>query len=371
MQVMMRGITGKYASPVYGGEWGTGRSTLSYSPLLMLPLKKAIIDGNAVLQWLMPIPVEWLIERDWWVQTHWEDGDSREVYRQLLRSPILRDMVSTARMYPGARAMVVHIDQVPEPEGQKPSSANVHTVSLTHHRFLIPAQELEIVYDTMSADYLLDMSVNSCFETTGTIKTEMTMRVILWNVTKEGKKKLHKVATPAAQELKTVSFQLESCYEDTRKMKLRKGDNPRIRATMQDEVLLYNAGSADTLELEDTNMYQTDSRDRAADRDAEAYEGFKHFRTSEQIVADDALFMENPRLSKMRQGIGTYGYCAGMSNPTNLWNHYETVHSVSRQVAPFTPPSVWQTLLGREMGARTEHLIRCTFKGTEVLGDAS
>ena len=78
MQVMMRGITGKYASPVYGGEWGTGRSTLAYSPLFMLPLKKPIIDGNPVLQWLMPIPVEWLIERDWWVQTHWEDGDSRE-----------------------------------------------------------------------------------------------------------------------------------------------------------------------------------------------------------------------------------------------------------------------------------------------------
>ena len=76
-------------------------------------------------------------------------------------------------------------------------------------------------------------------------------------------------------------------------------------------------------------------------------------------MADDALFMENPRLIKMRQGVGTYGYCAwcdaGMSNPTNLWNHYESVHSVSMQVAPYTPPSVWQTLLGREMGARIEH----------------
>ena len=256
--------------------------------------------------------------------------------------------------------MVVHIDRVPEPEVQRPSSANVFTVSLAHHRFLVPAQELEIVYDTMSADYLLDMSVNSCFETTGTIKTEMTMRVILWNVSKEGKKKLHKVAAPATQELKTVSFRLASCYEwDTRKMRLRKGDNPRTRATMEDEVLLGNAGSAGTLELEDTNMYQTDSRDRAADRDAEAYEGFKHFRTSQQIVADDALFMENPRLIKMRQGVGTYGYCAwcdaGMSNPTTLWNHYESVHLVGMQVAPFTPPSVWQTLLGREMGARIEH----------------
>ena len=304
----------------------------------------------------MPIPAEWMIERDWWIQTHWEDGDSREVYRQLVKSPILSDMISTARMYPGARAMVVHIDQVPEPEEQKPTSANVHTVSLAHHRFLIPAQELEIVYDLMSADYLLDMAVKSCFETTGTIKTEMTMRVILWNMSKEGKKKLHKVSAPAAQEMKTVSFQLASCYDwDTRRMRLRRGDDPMIRATMEDEI-----GSADDdLELEDTNMYQTDSRDRAADRDAEAYEGFRHFRTSEQIVADDALFMENPRLIKMRQGVGTYGYCAwcdaGMSNPTTLWNHYETVHSVSMQVAPFTPPSAWQTLLGREMGARIEH----------------
>ena len=128
---------------------------------------------------------------------------------------------------------------------------------------------------------------------------------------------------------------------------------------MEDEILLGQAGSAQAFELEDTNMYQTDTRDQAADRDAEAYEGFKHFRTSQKIEADDALFMENPRLIKMRQGVGTYGYCAwcdaGMSNPTNLWNHYQSVHSVSMQVAPYTPPSVWQTLLGREMGARIEH----------------
>ena len=125
MQVMMRGSAGRYVSPVYGGEWCTARSTLAYSPLFMLPLKKSIIDGNAILQWLMPIPVEWLIERDWWVQTHWEDSDSREVYRQLLRSPVLRDMVSTARMYPGARAMIVHIDQVPPPERQRPGGAQM------------------------------------------------------------------------------------------------------------------------------------------------------------------------------------------------------------------------------------------------------
>ena len=129
--------------------------------------------------------------------------------------------------------MVVHIDQVPEPEGQKPTSANVYSVSLANHRYLIPAQELEIGHDMSTADYMPDVAVKSCFEMTGTIKTEMTMRVILWNMVKEGKKKLHTISKPAAQELQTVSFQLASCYEwDTRSMRLRRGDDPVIRASM-------------------------------------------------------------------------------------------------------------------------------------------
>ena len=226
------------------------RTTLAYPPLFVLPLKKATIDGTPILQWLMPILVEWLVERDWWVQTHWEDSDSREVYRQLLRSPILRDMISIARMYRGARAMIVRLDQVPPPEEQKPTSANVFTVSLTMHRFLITSQELEVLYDMMSADYLLNIAIRACFDTSGTIKTEMTMRAIMWNMAKETKRaKLHKVDAPAVQEIKTVSFQLAECYEWDHRSRLRKGDDPRIRSTMEDEILLHNAGSAWNPEL--------------------------------------------------------------------------------------------------------------------------
>ena len=211
----------------------------------------------------------------------------------------------------------------------------------------------------MSADYLLDMAVRASFDTSGTIKVEMTMRVIMWHMAKEKKgAKLHKVSAPTVQELKTVSFQLAECYEWNNRYRLKRGDNPMIRATMEDEVLLHDAGSAEMVELEDTNMFQTDSRDSAADRDAEAYENQKCFRTGEDIKADGKLFQENPR-AKLRAGNATYGYCAwcdaSMTSPTGLWNHYESVHSVNMQVAPYTPPSVWQTLLGREMGARTVH----------------
>ena len=84
--------------------------------------------------------------------------------------------------------MVVKIDQVPPPSGEKPTSANVFTASLTMHRFLITSQELEVLYDMMSADYLLDIVVKANFDTRGTIKSEMVMRVIKWNMSKDSKK---------------------------------------------------------------------------------------------------------------------------------------------------------------------------------------
>ena len=68
---------------------------------------------------------------------------------------------------------------------------------------------------------------------------------------------------------------------------MKRGDDPFIRATREDEVLLYSAGQAWNPELEDTNMFQTDSRDRAADRDADAYDDMRYSRTNEQVVAED------------------------------------------------------------------------------------
>ena len=64
MQKKMRSDTGKYVSPTHGGQWSLGHT------MLLLPIKKSIVDGNAVLTWITPVPVEWLVERDWWVRTH-------------------------------------------------------------------------------------------------------------------------------------------------------------------------------------------------------------------------------------------------------------------------------------------------------------
>ena len=89
MNVMIKSFTGQYVSPTYGGEWSISKTTLQYAPLVVLPLKKTIIDGNPFLQWITPLPAEWLVERDWWIQTHWEDNDCRMVLPQSGRMPNL------------------------------------------------------------------------------------------------------------------------------------------------------------------------------------------------------------------------------------------------------------------------------------------
>ena len=175
--------------------------------------------------------------------------------------------------------MIVNLDQVPPPSEKKPGGANVFTVSMMMHG-LITSQELEILYDMMSADYLLDVAVKANFDTCGTIKTEMVTRVIKWNMAKESKgSKLHKVDAPSVKEFKAVSFVIADEYDWDNRNRLKKGNAPYIRATMEDEGLMNTAGSAWNSELEDTNMFQTDSRDRPADRDAETYDNQRHLVT--------------------------------------------------------------------------------------------
>ena len=132
------------------------------------------------------------------------------------------------------------------------------------------------------------------------------------------------------------------------------------RPTMEDMAMSRDMGSAESAVLEETNMYQTDSRDLAADREAEEHEHYVRTHGATLTVsAEDPLFLENEKLEKCRTGAATYGYCAWcdapMGHPTKLRKHYEDVHQVLIQVAPMTPPSVWQTLVGREMRARTSH----------------
>ena len=129
------------------------------------------------------------------------------------------------------------------------------------------------------------------------------------------------------------------------------------KPTVEDWALARDLGSIEDVVLEETNMFQTDSRDLAADREAEEDQDTFNVFGEKGVSLADKLSKENEKLEKCRAGLATYGYCAWcdapIGNPNKLWKHYLDSHQVLMQVAPTSPPSVWQTLMGREMGART------------------
>ena len=357
MQVMLKSFTGQYVSPTYGGEWSISKTTLQYAPLVVLPLKKTIMDGHPYLQWITPLPVEWLVERDWWIQTHWDDNDCRMIYRNLVACPILRDMISTARLYPGGRVKLIELKAIP-PVRDPPMDVTIENCAVMLHRYLLTARELEIIYIIVSSDYLISAEATGSYTSNNVVKNEVTMQVLKWTVTSHKSKKPYKMNTidhPTVQALGALAFLPRvEFHQDAR---IRDGWEVQNKATVDDWALARSLGAIEDAALEETNMFQTDSRDLAADREAEEHVDNFDMYGEKEISSVDKLFKENEKLARCRDGLQTYGYCAWCDapivNPNKLWKHYQDQHQVLMQVAPMSPPSAWQTLMGREMGART------------------
>ena len=161
----------------------------------MFPLKKSIIDGNLVLQCLTLIPVEWLNESGGCKLTGRTTIAARftEILCGVLR---LRDLISTARLHPGSRPMIVEVSAVPPPKVDLPEGTIVDNASLLLHKDMLSAKELEVIYSMMSVDYLVSIDLTRTFEMMGMYKMEMSMRVLKWEMKKERKKKLHTVEFP-------------------------------------------------------------------------------------------------------------------------------------------------------------------------------
>ena len=191
-----------------------------------------------------------------------------------------------------------------------------------------------------------------------TVKNEVTMQVIKWTVSTHKSKKAYKLNTidkPSVQTLGAYAFiPREDYHQDAW---LSGGREVQLRSNSDDLALARTLGSVDETALEETNMFQTDARDLAADREAEEHEDNFDCYGEKEVSSMDSIFKENEKLIKCREGHQTYGYCAWcdapIGNPNKLWKHYLDQHQVLMQVAPMSPPSVWQTLMGREMGART------------------
>ena len=252
---------------------------------------------------------------------------------------------------------IIEIKAIP-PVTEPPMAITINNCTVMLHRFLLTARELEIIYNLVSSDYLVSAEVTGSFASNNVVKNEITMQILKWTVTAHTLKKSYKMNTidqPTVQAHEAVAFIPRVEYH--KDVRLRSGREVYNKATVDDWALARSLGSIEDAALEETNMFQTDTRDLAADREAEEHLDNFDVYGEQEVSSVDKLFKENEKLARRRDGLQTYGYCAlcdaPIGNPNKLWKHYQDTHQVLMQVAPMSPPSAWQTLMGREMGART------------------
>ena len=165
------------------------------------------------------------------------------------------------------------------------------------------------------------------------------------------KAKMNFVNQPTVKSFQAFSFNRKNEFD--KDVWVCSGRAVYNKPTMEDMALSRDMGSAESAVLEETNMYQTDSRDKAADREAEEHEHYVRTHGATLTVsAEGPLFLENEKLEKCRTDAA-----AG-----------STMRQVLLQVAPMTPPSVWQTLVRREMRA-THFALRVPGRAVQILGD--
>ena len=171
---------------------------------------------------------------------------------------------------------------------------------------------------------MVSMTVTGSFANAGMIKNELSVNILKWTV-KAGKSgKLSHIHQPTVVEHGANAYVPEAEYHQD--VWAHSGRAVYNKPTMDDQALARQLGAVESAALEETNMYQTDSRDLAADREAEEYADTARTYGQSSVSSADALFKENEKLEKCREGLDTYGYCAWcdapIGNPNKLWRHY-------------------------------------------------
>ena len=81
-------------------------------------------------------------------------------------------------------------------------------------------------------------------------------------------------------------------------VRLRAGREVYNKSTVDDWALARSLGSLEEVSLEETNVFQTDSRDLAADREAEEHLDNFDVYGEEKVSSVDELFKGNEKLAR-------------------------------------------------------------------------
>ena len=106
--------TSERISLQYGGVWTLESSSLVDIPTTSIALSRTVRGDLSYASGLIPIPEEWLVERDtdWYIVNHWEDQFCREAYQKLCIFDEMQHLRTAAMVLLGATPSVCTVSLI-------------------------------------------------------------------------------------------------------------------------------------------------------------------------------------------------------------------------------------------------------------------
>ena len=360
--------TSEYVSPQFGGSWTLESSSLCHHPTVIIALNRTIRDGSSYVSCLTPIPEEWLVEKDWFIVNHWEDQFCRDVYQDLCVHAEFQHLRATALLSPGTTPRVCPVDNLMNTRPSPPlgDQVTLETLDPCAWRYVLTMDDLASYRLKTRSDVVGTWEIAS---TTYNhfycqVKVEISAQCFTQPASKSGKSYCGEQSDKAesAQVVHTRIFLLPP--EATRLTRsafaaLRKDPTQPTGASKA-----YHESQSRIYKMEAPMFVGvgegTDTMDFLADLSALKVISPEEVTRARPVVSDPVPKSESPLLQKLKQGDVPYAYCAwckeALKTRSMLEEHYYAIHHVVLQPSCCAPPSMFQTIMGKELRWRQENI---------------
>ena len=358
--------TGEYVSPQFGGTWNLESTSLCHYPMVIIALNRTIRDGVSYVNCLTPIPEEWLVERDWFIVNHWEDKFCREAYRDLCVHAEFQHLRALAQLSPGTTPQVCPVDTLVNTPNKvlTEDSVSMKTLAPCSWRYVLNMDDLARFRLKTRSDVVVTWVIEATTfkhfycQVKVVVVTQCFTPAISTSGATYCAEKAVKEDSAQARHIRTFMLPTHMVGLSTMACYALKKDNSIIRGAAK----AYRESQTRIYKIE-APMYVgvgegIDSLDFHAD--LSALKVILPDETHERPLSSQPVpRSDSPLLQQLKQGETTYAHCAWCATalPTRykLEEHYYLAHHVVLQPSCCAPPSVFQTIMGKELQLRQKN----------------
>ena len=359
--------TSEYVSPQFGGSWTLESSSLCHHPTVIIALNRTIRDGSSYVNCLTPIPEEWLVERDWFIVNHWEDQFCRDVYQDLCEYAEFQHLRAVALLSPGTTPRVCPVDNLMNTHPSPPlrEQLTLETLDPCAWRYVLTMDDLASYRLTTRSDVIgaWEIASSTYYHFYCKVKVGISAQCFTHPASKSGKsysgEQSDKVDSAPVMHTRVLLLSPEATRLTKSAFAALKKDHSQPSGASR----AYHESQSRIYKLEAPLFVGvgegTDNMDFLADLSALKVIDPEEVTRARPSGSDPVPRSESPLLQKLKQGEVPYAHCAWckevLKTRSMLEAHCYSIHHVVLQPSCCAPPSVFQTIMGKELRLRQQN----------------